>query len=64
MGDLRSTYRFLTPKLVAAGYRVVSLDVRGHGESSVRWDDYSVGAVAADLPLGGLRFEVGCGISQ
>ena len=49
MGDLRSTYRFLTPKLVAAGYRVVSLDVRGHGESSVRWDDYSVGAIAADI---------------
>ncbi len=49
MGDLRSTYRFLAPKLVAAGYRVISLDVRGHGESSVRWDDYSVGAVAADI---------------
>jgi len=49
MGDLRSTYRFLAPKLVAAGYRVVSLDVRGHGESSVSWDDYSVGAVASDI---------------
>jgi pimeloyl-ACP methyl ester carboxylesterase len=49
MGDLRSTYRFLTPKLVAAGYRVIALDVRGHGESSVRWDDYSVGAVAGDI---------------
>jgi pimeloyl-ACP methyl ester carboxylesterase len=49
MGDLRSTYRFLTPKLVAAGYRVVSLDVRGHGESSVRWNDSAVGPVAADI---------------
>jgi pimeloyl-ACP methyl ester carboxylesterase len=49
MGDLRSTYRFLAPKLVAAGYRVISLDSRGHGESSVSWDDYSVGAVAADI---------------
>jgi pimeloyl-ACP methyl ester carboxylesterase len=49
MGDLRSTYRFLAPKLVAAGYRVISLDLRGHGESSVRWDDYAVGAVAADI---------------
>lgn len=39
MGDLRSSYRFLTPKLAAAGYRVVSLDVRGHGESSVAWKD-------------------------
>jgi pimeloyl-ACP methyl ester carboxylesterase len=49
MGDLRSTYRFLAPKLAAAGYRVISLDLRGHGESSVRWDDYSVGSVAADI---------------
>jgi pimeloyl-ACP methyl ester carboxylesterase len=49
MGDLRSTYRFLAPKLVAAGYRVVSLDVRGHGESSISWDDYSVGAIAGDI---------------
>lgn len=49
MGDLRSSYRFLAPKLVAAGYRVVSLDVRGHGETSVAWDDYSVGAIAGDI---------------
>lgn len=49
MGDLRSTYRFLAPKLVEAGYRIVSLDVRGHGDSSVAWDDYSVGAVAGDI---------------
>jgi len=49
MGDLRSTYRFLAPKLIAAGYRFVSLDVRGHGESSVSWDDYSVGAIAGDI---------------
>jgi len=49
MGDLRSTYRFLTPKLAAAGYRVVSLDVRGQGESSVAWNDYSVGAIAGDI---------------
>ncbi len=32
-----------------AGYRVVCLDVRGHGESSVHCDDYSVGAVAGDI---------------
>jgi pimeloyl-ACP methyl ester carboxylesterase len=49
MGDLRSTYRFLAPRLAVAGYRVVTLDVRGHGESSVAWDDYSVGAVATDI---------------
>ena len=49
MGDLRSTYRFLAPILIVAGYRVVSLDLRGHGESSVTWEDYSVGAVASDV---------------
>ena len=49
IGDLRSSYRFLTPKLTAAGYRMVSLDVRGQGESSVAWNDYSVGAVASDV---------------
>ena len=30
MGDLRSTYRFLVPVLVAAGFSVVSVDLRGH----------------------------------
>jgi pimeloyl-ACP methyl ester carboxylesterase len=49
MGDLRGEYRFLAPKLVAAGYRVVTLDVRGHGETSVRWPDYSVAGVGADI---------------
>jgi pimeloyl-ACP methyl ester carboxylesterase len=49
MGDLRGEYRFLAPRLVAAGYRVVTLDVRGHGETSVRWPDYSVAGVGADI---------------
>lgn len=49
MGDLRGEYRRLAPQLVAAGYRVATLDVRGHGESSVGWPDYSVAAVGADM---------------
>lgn len=49
MGELRSSYRFLGPRLVAAGYRVATMDVRGHGETSVRWPDYSVGAIGADM---------------
>jgi pimeloyl-ACP methyl ester carboxylesterase len=49
MGDLRRGYRFLTPQLVAAGYRVVSLDVRGHGESSIQWPDYSVASIGQDI---------------
>ena len=48
MGDLRSEYRALRPVLQAAGYRVVTLDIRGHGESSVGWNDYSAEAVARD----------------
>jgi len=49
MGDVRGEYRFLAPQLVSAGYRAVSVDVRGHGETSPRWPDYSVGAIGADL---------------
>lgn len=49
MGDLRGEYRYLTPHLVRAGYRVVTIDCRGHGESSARWDDYSARAVGSDV---------------
>jgi pimeloyl-ACP methyl ester carboxylesterase len=48
-GDLRAEYRFLAPQLVEAGYRVVTMDLRGHGESSVDWPDYSLAAVGSDL---------------
>jgi pimeloyl-ACP methyl ester carboxylesterase len=37
IGDRRPVYRFLAPKLAQAGYRVVSADLRGHGESSIGW---------------------------
>src|SRR5215469_1700982 len=49
MGDLRGEYRFLAPMLAAAGYRVATMDVRGHGETSARWDDYTVAGVGADM---------------
>ncbi|MEJ2357921.1 MAG: alpha/beta hydrolase [Deinococcales bacterium] len=49
MGDLRQEYRFLAPRLVEAGHRVVSVDLRGHGGSSVGWSDYSRKAAASDL---------------
>ncbi len=48
MGDLRSEYRALRPLLQQAGYRVVTMDVRGHGETSARWSDYSAHAVGRD----------------
>lgn len=49
LGDLRQEYRFLAPQLVAAGYRVVTMDLRGMGESSTGWADYSVAATGADI---------------
>jgi len=48
MGDLRSVYRLLRPMLQRAGYRVVTMDVRGFGETSARWNDYSAHAVGRD----------------
>lgn len=49
MGDVRGEYRFLTPLLAQAGYRVVTMDVRGHGESSTIWGDFSVAGVGSDI---------------
>lgn len=49
MGDVRATYRFLKPALVTAGFRVVAMDVRGHGESGTGFSDYSTSAVGSDV---------------
>ena len=49
LGDLRAEYRFLAPLLVQAGYRVVSMDLRGHGESSVHWPRFTVTDIGADM---------------
>lgn len=49
LGDLRAQYRFLSPRLAAAGYRAVSMDLRGHGESSPNWQDASVAGVGSDM---------------
>ncbi|MBC9713995.1 alpha/beta hydrolase [Streptomyces sp. TRM66268-LWL] len=48
MGDVRAVYRFVVPQLVAAGYRVATMDVRGHGESSVGWSSHSTSAIGSD----------------
>ncbi len=48
MGDLRSQYRMLAPRLAEAGFRVVTMDVRGHGETSTGWPDHSLAGVGAD----------------
>ena len=49
LGDVRGEYRFLIPQLVSAGFGAVSMDVRGHGETSPEWNDYSVAGVGKDI---------------
>ncbi len=49
MGDVRSVYRFLTPGLVAAGYRAATMDLRGHGDSDASFDEYDDVAAGSDL---------------
>lgn len=49
MGDLRSTYDELRAALLAAGYRVVTTDLRGHGDSSAGFARYGDEATAADV---------------
>jgi pimeloyl-ACP methyl ester carboxylesterase len=68
MGDSREAYRFVVPELVAAGYRVAAVDLRGCGESSVGWASYTRTDIAGDLValvehLGGPAVLVGHSIS-
>jgi pimeloyl-ACP methyl ester carboxylesterase len=49
MGDLRATYRFLAPALAAAGYRVATTDLRGHGDSDAGFASYGDVETAGDL---------------
>ncbi|WIB12139.1 alpha/beta fold hydrolase [Curtobacterium sp. MCPF17_052] len=68
MGDSRHSYRFLVPELVAAGYRVANVDIRGCGDSSTGWTGYSRADIAGDLVavvrhLGGPAVVVGQSIS-
>ena len=49
MGDTRTAFRFLAPKLVAAGYRVATADLRGLGESSTGFAAYTRTETAKDL---------------
>jgi pimeloyl-ACP methyl ester carboxylesterase len=68
MGDSRHSYRFVVPALVAAGYRVANVDLRGCGESSTGWSGYSRTDIAGDLValtrhLGGPAVIVGQSIS-
>lgn len=48
MGDLRATYRLLAPALADAGYRVATLDLRGHGDSDATFTAYDDEAAGSD----------------
>lgn len=49
MGDLRSAYRHLAPALIDAGFRVATMDLRGHGDSDTSFAAYDDPATASDL---------------
>lgn len=49
MGDVREVYRYLTPLVHDAGYRVVTFDLRGAGDSSVDWPSYTDRSIARDM---------------
>jgi len=64
MGDLRSTWRELTPALLDAGYRVAVTDLRGHGDSDTTFSAHGDVATASDVEalldhLGGTAVLVG-----
>jgi pimeloyl-ACP methyl ester carboxylesterase len=64
LGDVRSVYRFLTPGLVEAGYRVATMDLRGHGDSDATFSSYDDVAAGTDMAalaehLGGPAILVG-----
>ena len=68
MGHSRAAYRFVAPRLIAAGYRVASADLRGCGDSAVAWPSYTRTDIAGDLlslirHLGGPATLVGHSIS-
>jgi pimeloyl-ACP methyl ester carboxylesterase len=68
IGDSRHSYRFLAPALVAQGYRVANVDIRGCGDSGLGWDGYSRTDIAGDLVavvrhLGGPAVIIGQSIS-
>jgi len=57
MGELRQTYRLLAPMLAQRGCRVVSMDIRGHGDSDATFTSYDILALIDEL--GAPAFVVG-----
>jgi pimeloyl-ACP methyl ester carboxylesterase len=64
MGELRSSYRHNAGLIADAGYRVTTMDLRGHGDSDATFDSYDDVAAATDIlalidQLGGPALVVG-----
>lgn len=49
VGDVKEVYRFLVPKVIAAGCGAVTMDLRGLGNSSVGWPAYTNAALGSDI---------------
>ena len=49
IGDLRQSTRHLESDLVEGGYRVIRMDLRGLGESSTTFTQYSASSVGSDI---------------
>jgi pimeloyl-ACP methyl ester carboxylesterase len=49
MGELRSSYRRTVPALVAAGFSVATVDLRGHGDSDATFTAYDDVAAGSDV---------------
>ncbi|MFC0681864.1 alpha/beta fold hydrolase [Lysobacter korlensis] len=68
MGDLRESFRALSPALAAAGFRVADADLRGHGDSDASFGSYGDVDTARDLialveELGGPAILIGNSMS-
>lgn len=51
LGDSRHEYRFLTTKLQEKNFRVINMDLRGHGESDITFKSYNALDIANDISL-------------
>jgi pimeloyl-ACP methyl ester carboxylesterase len=49
LGDTRDAYAPVAAQLVASGFRVARVDLRGHGDSSARFNNYGDEATADDF---------------
>lgn len=49
LGDTKDSFRFIAPALEQAGNRVVSMDLRGHGESDATFDTYTPEDIGGDI---------------